>query len=77
MLPIFRYSYKYGFKEENLYDPLDEDKSGKLGEKLERIWKQEHRKHKKAALHIAMFRMFGLEFMFYGVIKLLDELMLV
>lgn len=78
MLPIFKRSYKKrGFTEEDLYEPLDEHRSSLLGEKLERIWKNEQRKHKKAALHIALFKMFGLQFVFLGVIKLFDEIMLV
>lgn len=78
MLPIFKKSYKNkGFTEDDLFEPLDEHKSSNLGEKLERIWKKEQKHHKKAALHIALFKMFGLQFAFLGVIKLLDEIMLV
>lgn len=77
MLPIFRSSYKHGLKEDDLFDPLDEHKSNKLGEQLEKFWRQEHRKHRKAALHIALFRMFGWQFAFLGIIKLIDEIMLV
>lgn len=78
MFPIFKRSYKTkGFTEDDLFEPLDEHKSNVLGEKLERIWRKEQDKHKKAALHIALFKMFGLQFVFLGVIKLLDEIMLV
>lgn len=78
MLPIFKRSYKKrGFTEDDLFEPLDEHKSGLLGEKLERIWRKEQKRHTKAALHIALFKMFGLQFVFLGVIKLFDEIMLV
>lgn len=78
MLPIFKQSYKKrGFTEDDLFEPLDEHKSELLGNKLERIWRKEYKKHKKAALHIALFKMFGLQFMFLGIIKLFDEIMLV
>lgn len=78
MFPIFKKSYKkQGFTEDDLFEPLDEHKSSILGKKLERIWKKEQTKHKKAALHIALFKMFGLQFALLGVIKLFDEIMLV
>lgn len=78
MLPIFRRSYKKkGFAEEDLYEPLDEHRSNLLGDKLERIWKRERKKHPKAALHIALLKMFGVQFAFLGAVKLIDEIMLV
>lgn len=78
MFPIFKKSYKKrGFTEDDLFEPLDEHRSSKLGEKLEKLWKKEQIHHKKAALHIALFKMFGLQFVLLGVIKLLDEIMLV
>lgn len=78
MFPIFKRSYKNeGFTEEDLFEPLDEHKSSLLGDKLEKIWRKEQKKHEKAALHIALFKMFGLQFVFLGVIKLFDEIMLV
>lgn len=76
-MPIFYKAYKKGLKEEDLYEPLEEHKSNKLGEKLESIWEQQHRKHKKSALHRALFRMFGVEFMLIGIVKLLHEMILV
>ncbi|GJQ86454.1 hypothetical protein Trydic_g10361 [Trypoxylus dichotomus] len=77
VLPVFYKACKKGLKEDDLYEPLEEHKSQKLGEKLENVWKQQHRKHKKSALHRALFRMFGLEFMLVGIIKLIHEMTLV
>lgn len=77
MFPIFRKAYKSGLNEDDLFEPLDEHKSSILGDTLERVWRQEHRKHKRSALHRALFRMFGLEFMFIGILKLIHELILV
>lgn len=77
MFPIFKHSFKDGLKEDDLFRPLDEHKSSILGEKLERIWRNEHRKHKKSALHRALFKLFGPQFMWIGILKLIDEVMLV
>ncbi|KAJ8941680.1 hypothetical protein NQ314_010326 [Rhamnusium bicolor] len=77
MFPIFKKTYKEKLTEDDLFRPLEEHKSSNLGSKLERIWKEEYRKHKKSALHRALFRLFGLPFMIFGIIKLIDELMLI
>lgn len=76
MFPIFKKAFKEKLTEDDLFGPLDEHKSSNLGAELERIWKEEYRIHKKTALHRALFRMFGGFFMFVGIIKLLNELML-
>lgn len=77
MFPIFRHSYKKGLKEDDLFEPLDEHKSSILGDKLEAIWKEEHRKHKTTALHRALFKCFGLEFVLVGLIKAANEILMV
>uniref|UniRef100_A0A0U9HSG5 Putative ABCC protein n=1 Tax=Chrysomela populi TaxID=154003 RepID=A0A0U9HSG5_CHRPP len=76
MFPIFRKTFKEALTEDDLFRPLKEHKSSILGSKLERIWKEEYRIHKKTALHRALFRLFGVWYMFLGVMKLLDELLL-
>lgn len=76
MFPIFKHSFKHGLTEDDLFRPLNEHKSSILGEKLERIWKEEYRIHKKTALHRALFKLFGLQFTFVGLMKLFDEIML-
>ena len=60
-----------------MFRPLGEHKSGLLGEKLEKIWREEHRKHKKSALHRALFKLFGPQFVWLGIVKLVDEVLLV
>ncbi|XP_018570688.1 probable multidrug resistance-associated protein lethal(2)03659 [Anoplophora glabripennis] len=77
MFPIFKKAFKENLTEDDLFGPLDEHKSSKLGAELERLWKEEYRIHKKTALHRALFRLFGAFFMFVGIIKLLNELMLI
>lgn len=76
MLPIFLRNYKRGLKEEDLFEPLTEHRSELLGNKLEILWKEENQKHRKAALHIALFRLFGLEFAIIGIIQLIHQIFL-
>ncbi|KAI2473959.1 Putative multidrug resistance-associated protein lethal(2)03659-like [Diabrotica virgifera virgifera] len=77
MFPIFKKTYQYEFTDEDLFRPLKEHTSSILGAHLEKIWKEEFVKHKRTALHRALFRMFGFRFILYGVIKLVDQLMLI
>lgn len=77
MFPIFKSAFKEKLTEDNLFSPLPSHNSSLLGEKLEQIWKEEYRKHKKYALHTALFRMFGLHLFIIGIIQLINELMLV
>lgn len=62
--------------EDDLFKPLDEHKSSKLGENLEKIWKKENIKHKKTALHRALFKLFGCQFVWFGILKFVDEVMM-
>lgn len=75
MFPIFKKSYKEELTEDDLFGPLKEHKSSHIGSKLEKIWKEEYRIHKKSALHRALFKLFGWRFMLYGVVKLVNELL--
>lgn len=75
MFPIFKRSYKEELTEDDLFGPLKEHKSSHIGSKLEKIWKEEYRIHKKTALHRALFKLFGFRFMLYGFVKLFNELM--
>lgn len=76
MFPIFRKSYKAQLTEDDLFRPLKSHKSSILGDKLERYWKEEYRKNKKYPLHRALFRLFGWQFAFVGLVKFLDEMLL-
>ncbi|VEN37809.1 unnamed protein product [Callosobruchus maculatus] len=77
MLPIFKQAYKENLTEDGLFGPLREHKSSHIGSKLERIWKEEYRKRKKFALHRALARAYGALFAIYGLVKLIDEIMMV
>lgn len=76
MFPIFKRGFKKKLTEDDLFSPLPSHNSCMLGEKLENIWKEQHRKHKKSALHRALLRMFGLHFFVIGFTQLLNELLL-
>jgi ATP-binding cassette subfamily C (CFTR/MRP) protein 4 len=77
MFPIFLRGFKSGLTEDDLFRPLDEHKSSILGEKLETIWKEEHRKHRHLGLYNALCKLFALNFLLLGVVRLVDEIMLV
>ncbi|XP_045472447.1 probable multidrug resistance-associated protein lethal(2)03659 [Harmonia axyridis] len=79
MFPIFRRTFKKELTEDDIFEPLMEHRSGNLGDKLEKLWKDEYRipKHQKTALHRALFKLFGFKFMLYGIIKGVEECFLV
>ncbi|KAK5646550.1 hypothetical protein RI129_005014 [Pyrocoelia pectoralis] len=74
MYPILCRNYKKGFTEDDLFEPLDEHKSSYLGDRLEKTWAEEVVKHKKYALHLALFKVFGVNFAFLGIFKLIQVL---
>ena len=51
-----------------MYDPLRETDSKRLGDKLEKLWKDEEMLRKKPSLARALMSQFGLEFLLYGLI---------
>jgi hypothetical protein len=61
-------NYKNHFTEEELYPNLAEHSSEKLGNELEKNWKEEESSGKRPSLSRALFRMFGAKFMVYGVV---------
>ncbi|KAK4879949.1 hypothetical protein RN001_008095 [Aquatica leii] len=77
MFPVFQRNYKKGLKETDLCEVLHEQKANVLGDKLENLWKETYSSSKKYLLHKLLFCMFGFEFVIYGVLQLINELMLV
>ncbi|CAH0551541.1 unnamed protein product [Brassicogethes aeneus] len=77
MFPIFTKSYKKQLSENDLFAPLEEHKSNLLGDKLENYWKEEYRSKRKYPLHRALIKQFGPLYVFLGLIKFADELLLV
>ncbi|XP_059490449.1 probable multidrug resistance-associated protein lethal(2)03659 [Neocloeon triangulifer] len=74
---MFFKGYKDDLEVEDLYDPLNEHKSDRLGDILERNWKKEQEKCSKKgtpSFFKAMWATFGLKFMAYGIVLLLIEI---
>ncbi|XP_049951176.1 probable multidrug resistance-associated protein lethal(2)03659 isoform X3 [Schistocerca serialis cubense] len=77
-LPIFKTGLKRDFEVEDLYAPLKEHKSSSLGERFERLWKQECKKSAKNIKDPSYVRVmlsaYGWRYMMYGVIRATLEL---
>ncbi|XP_066155396.1 probable multidrug resistance-associated protein lethal(2)03659 [Euwallacea fornicatus] len=76
MLPIFKKGFKKKLTEDDLFSPLKSHNSCNLGDRLEEVWREQHRKHKKSALHRALLKIFGLHFFLIGIITLINELVI-
>lgn len=72
---MFKKAWKADLTEDDLFTPLQEHKSSNIGSKLEKLWKEEYRIHKKTALHRALVRLFGFKFLMLGFCQLVTEIM--
>ncbi|KAL1500932.1 hypothetical protein ABEB36_006349 [Hypothenemus hampei] len=75
-LPIFHKGWTKEFNEDDLYRPLKEHESHKLGDRLEEEWKLEQLHYSKPLLLRALWRMFKKEIILYGAILFLQEFIL-
>ncbi|XP_060517682.1 probable multidrug resistance-associated protein lethal(2)03659 isoform X2 [Cylas formicarius] len=75
-LPILYRGWVKEFDEEDLYDPLADHRSHKLGDKLEEEWKLEKMRNSEPALLRAMWRMFWKEILGYGMVLFAQEFIL-
>ncbi|KAF7268017.1 hypothetical protein GWI33_018818 [Rhynchophorus ferrugineus] len=75
-LPIFYKGWVKDFGEDDLYKPLGEHESHKLGDKLEEEWKLERLNHAEPLLLRALWRMFRKEILTYGVVLFIHEFVL-
>ncbi|KAJ3652255.1 hypothetical protein Zmor_018236 [Zophobas morio] len=73
-LPFFYKGYKKQITEEDLYGPLKDHKSKLLGDKLEEAWLTELKTQKNPSLWRTLRKVFGLEFFLYGLILVVEEL---
>lgn len=71
-LPFFIKGCRKDLDEEDLYDALDEHKSNKLGNKLEAEWQKELTTE-DPKLWKALWRTFGMKYVFYAVIVVIVE----
>ncbi|KAJ3652317.1 hypothetical protein Zmor_018295 [Zophobas morio] len=67
-LPVVIKGWKRDLSEDDMYDPLRETDSKRLGDKLEKLWKDEEMLRKNPSLARAIMTQFGLEFLLYGFI---------
>ncbi|RZB40881.1 ABC tran domain containing protein, partial [Asbolus verrucosus] len=67
-LPIFLKGFKKELTEDDLYAPLKQYESKRLGDKLEQLWQEEEDFREHPSLWRALIRMFGLEFIVYGIV---------
>ncbi|KAF5294185.1 hypothetical protein FQR65_LT10896 [Abscondita terminalis] len=77
MFPVFQRNYKKGLKEGDLCEVLPEQRASGLGDRLKNLWKESYSSNNKYLLHKLLFCMFGYEFIIYGILQLINELMLV
>ncbi|KAK9869833.1 hypothetical protein WA026_003562 [Henosepilachna vigintioctopunctata] len=77
LIPTFIKGFKKDLTEADLTETLSEHKSKYLGDQLEKVWivEQERAKRKGGtpSLRRALFKVFGLEFLLYGVVLALSE----
>ncbi|XP_052777823.1 ATP-binding cassette sub-family C member 4-like [Mya arenaria] len=75
--PLFRKGYARQLEVDDLYNVVAEDQSDTLGDKLEKEWAKEVKKsgagRGKPSLFWALFRMFGLEYILFGLLLLCEE----
>ncbi|XP_052782620.1 ATP-binding cassette sub-family C member 4-like isoform X3 [Mya arenaria] len=78
MNPLFKKGYVRQLEVEDMYNVVAEDQSDRLGDQLEKEWAKEIEKSNagrgKPSLFWALFRMFGLEYMLFGLVLLCEEM---
>lgn len=76
-ISLFKTGYKKVLESEDLFDPLKVDRSGLLGDRLEKRWKIELENAKKwkrnPSLLKTIFRTFSWEYFLLGMIQILNE----
>ncbi|XP_049822547.1 probable multidrug resistance-associated protein lethal(2)03659 isoform X1 [Aethina tumida] len=76
-LPTFIQGFRRDLEESDLTETLTEHQSSILGNKMEKYWKLEEeraaRVKKTPSLHRVLFKVFGVEFMLYGLVLAISE----
>ncbi|EFA03657.2 probable multidrug resistance-associated protein lethal(2)03659 [Tribolium castaneum] len=73
-LPLFVKGFRKDLTEDDLYGTLKAHKSNLLGDKLEKKWIKETNNHRNPSLWRVLFQVYGLETILYGVVLLIQEL---
>lgn len=78
-LPTFIQGYKRDLEITDLHETLTEHKSARLGDKIEKAWREEEdralKANRKPSLRRVLIRQFGPEFMVYGIVLAFTELL--
>ncbi|XP_050313562.1 probable multidrug resistance-associated protein lethal(2)03659 [Anthonomus grandis grandis] len=76
-IPTFIQGFKRDLEETDLTETLTEHKSARLGNLIEAKWREEEsraiKKKTKPSLNKVLWRVFGWEFMFYGLVLFISE----
>ncbi|XP_022162518.1 probable multidrug resistance-associated protein lethal(2)03659 isoform X2 [Myzus persicae] len=80
ILNLFKTGQKRDLESNDIYDPLNDDKSSLLGFEFEKRWKNEIANAKSAnrepSVSRVLIRMFGGSFLYYGMVQMFVETML-
>ncbi|XP_071086237.1 ATP-binding cassette sub-family C member 4-like [Haliotis cracherodii] len=75
--PLLKTGYSRQLETEDMYNVVEQDASGNLGNRLEDEWKKEIKKQKetgkKPSLMRALARCFGVQYMLLGIIVFIEE----
>lgn len=76
-LPTFFKGFKRDLEQQDLTETLSEHKSNKLGNRIEAAWNDEveraKQKKRDPSLRRVLIRVFGWEFLFYGLVLAFSE----
>ncbi|KAJ3652232.1 hypothetical protein Zmor_018213 [Zophobas morio] len=67
-IPVILKGWKKELNEDDLYAPLHEYESKRLGDKLEQLWEEDMHFRKSPNLWRCLIKQFAAEFMFYGIL---------
>ncbi|XP_063925011.1 ATP-binding cassette sub-family C member 4-like isoform X1 [Zophobas morio] len=73
-LPVILKGWKQELTEDDLYTPLKEFESRRLGDELERLWQDEEQFSKNPSLTTALWKLVRVKFMLYGFVLFVFKL---
>ncbi|XP_074039396.1 ATP-binding cassette sub-family C member 4 [Leptinotarsa decemlineata] len=80
ILPFFKYGYNRDLEVKDIYNVVNDDKAGPLGNLLEKAWENEHRKakndHRPPSLKRAIYCAFWRSYAIYGAFMFIEAIVL-
>lgn len=76
MFPIFKKNFQQQLQEDDLFDVLTEYKASTLGDRTEKNWQNKLKNHPTFPLHVTLLKMFGVEYLVYGVCQFINDSLL-